>query len=58
MNGGPSNTLTVQEYAFAGVGETIKVGEIDAIPEPSSLGLLALGAAGVLANRRRKNRKR
>lgn len=58
MDGGPSNTLTVLEYAFADVGESIKVGQIDAIPEPSSLGLLALGAAGLATMRRRKNRRK
>ena len=54
MDGGPSNPLTVQEYAFADEGESIRVGEIGAIPEPSSLGLLALGAIGLTASRRRR----
>lgn len=54
MDGGPSHTLTVQEYAFADVGESIQVGQIDAIPEPSSLGALALGAVGLVTLRRRR----
>ena len=58
MDGGPSNTLTAQEYAFADVGESIKVGQIDAIPEPSSLGVLALGAIGLVAMRRRRSLQR
>ena len=55
MDGGPSNTFTVQEYAFADAGESIQVGQIDAIPEPSSLGALALGAVGLAALRRRRS---
>ena len=54
MDGGPSHTLTVQEYAYADAGESIQVGQIDAIPEPCSLGLLALGAIGLAAQRRRR----
>ena len=58
MDGGPGNSLTAQEYAFADVGESIKVGQVDAIPEPSSLGLLALGAIGLAAMRRRRSMQR
>ncbi len=47
----PNNTFVVEEYAFADVGESLTVG---AIPEPGSLGCLALGAIGLLAYRRRR----
>ena len=50
----PVNSYTIEEYAFADVGTAIAAGQTAAVPEPSSLGLLALGAFGVLANRRRK----
>ena len=50
----PSNTFVLEEYAYADAGESIKVGELNAIPEPGSLGCLALGAIGLLASRRRK----
>ena len=50
----PKNTFVVEEYAYGDVGDSIKVGEIGAIPEPGSLGCLALGALGLLASRRRR----
>lgn len=50
----PTNTFTVVDYAFADAGEAIFAGQTSAIPEPTSLGLLALGGLGVLASRRRK----
>ncbi|MCH2182165.1 MAG: PEP-CTERM sorting domain-containing protein [Mariniblastus sp.] len=50
----PLNTFVLEEYAYADQGESIRVGEIDAIPEPGSLGCLALGALGLLASRRRR----
>ena len=50
------NTFTIEEYAFSENGASITVGQTESVvvPEPTSLGLLALGAVGVLANRRRK----
>lgn len=47
----PINSYVIEEYAYADVGESIAAGQI---PEPSSLGLLALGAVGILAGRRRR----
>jgi MYXO-CTERM domain-containing protein len=60
---GNSNTLgfKVIDYAWADPGEPIKTGQtssngdqLDAVPDQGSLGLLALGGAGLLAWRRRR----
>ena len=49
------NEFVLEEYAFTTKADhTINIGEIGAVPEPTSLGLLALGAIGVLSSRRRK----
>jgi hypothetical protein len=50
----PVNTYTIEEYAWGDVDEAVSVGQTVSVPEPSSLGLLALGAVGVLATRRKK----
>ncbi len=56
MDSGPSaNTYTLIDYAFADPGESLSTGQI---PEPSSLGLLALGGGGVLAWRKRRANKK
>jgi hypothetical protein len=46
-----SQTLEIGDFAYESSGAGILAG---AIPEPSSLGLLALGASGLLARRRRQ----
>ncbi len=51
MDGTPTNTYTLVDYAYAGLGESIFVGQV---PEPGSLGMLAIGAAGLLTWRRRR----
>ena len=53
---GTDNTFTVNEFAYTtDPDHQIAAGQTSAVPEPTSLGLLALGAVGVLANRRRKS---
>ena len=54
MDGNPLNSFTVVDYAYADKGESIFAGQITAVPEPSSLCLLALGSVGILAWRRRR----
>jgi len=46
-----SQTLVIGDFAYENSGASISAG---AIPEPSSLGLLVLGASGLLARRRRQ----
>lgn len=53
MDGAPGNSFTLVDYAWADVGTPIMTGQI-AVPEPGSLGLLAVGAAGLVAWRRRR----
>lgn len=48
-SGAPVHNFTLVDYAYAGVGESIRTGQV---PEPGSLGLLAVGAIGLLAWRR------
>jgi hypothetical protein len=53
-------TATLHDWAYEGAaGAPILVGQIDAaptaVPEPGTLSLLALGASGLAAYRRRKN---
>lgn len=42
-------------WAYEDSGDPIQVGDAGAIPEPNTFALLALGAAGVTALRRRKS---
>jgi hypothetical protein len=53
MDGSPQNTMTLIDYAWGDVGTAINAGQI---PEPGSLGLLALGGAGLLAWRKRRSK--
>lgn len=56
MNGFPENSFAVVEYAYGDPGEVVKAGQkrSRSSPDLESLGGLALGAAGLLAWRRRR----
>lgn len=57
MDGAPGNTFTLVDYAWGDVGQLITAGQTTAVPEPGSLGLLALGGVGLLAWRKRRSSK-
>ena len=51
MDGSPDNTFTVVDYAWADPGDMVAAGQV---PEPGSLGLLALGGVGLVAWRKHR----
>jgi hypothetical protein len=51
MNGAPGNTYTLVDFAWGDPGDSLVTGQV---PEPGSLGLLALGGVGLLAWRKRR----
>ena len=60
MDGFPNFTFGIVDYAYGDPGEVVKLGQrrIHSSPDLESLGGLALGAAGLLAWRRRRANKR
>ena len=54
MQGTPLNRYTILGYAYADPGESISAGQISAIPEAGSMGLLALGGVGLMMWRKRR----
>jgi hypothetical protein len=54
MDGPILNSYTVVDYAYADPGETLVAGQV---PEPGSLGLLAVGAVGLLLWRNKKAKR-
>jgi hypothetical protein len=52
-SGTPLNNFTLVDYAYASPGQSIMTGQT-AVPEAGSLGLLALGAVGLLAWRKQR----
>ncbi len=56
--GQTQNLFMVVDYAYGTVGQAITAGqEVATTPEPASLGLLAIGAVGLLAFRKSKRQK-
>jgi PEP-CTERM motif len=51
MDGAPGNTFSLVDYAWGDIGQVITAGQTS-VPEPGSLGLLALGGVGLLAWRK------
>jgi PEP-CTERM motif len=56
MDGAPGNTFTLVDYAWGDVGQAITAGQTTVVPEPGSLGLLALGGVGLVAWRKRRSK--
>lgn len=54
MEGAPVNIFTVDEYAYATNSSDQVFAGVSAVPEPGSLGMLALGAVGLAAVRKRR----
>jgi protein with PEP-CTERM/exosortase system signal len=54
MDGAPENNFTLVDYAFADPGERITAGQTTVPDSGGSLGLLAIGFAGLLAWRFRR----
>ena len=58
ITGHPENAFEVIDYAWGDVGDRIRAGQTstnEMVPEEGSLGWLALGAAGLLAWRKRRS---
>lgn len=55
FNNGPSESLTLNAFAYETTSNTAIT--IQEVPEPTTLGLMVSGAAGILALRRRKQRQ-
>lgn len=55
MEGAPGNGFTLVDYAWGDTGTAIMAGQT-AVPEPGSLGLLAIGAAGLLFWRKQRSK--
>ncbi len=51
VDGTPGNTFTLVDFVWGDLGDTVHTG---VIPEPGSLALLALGAVGLVAWRKRR----
>jgi hypothetical protein len=52
---GTASSFTVTDYAYETVGNaSITAGQLTETPEPSTMALIALGGAGLIALRRRR----
>lgn len=53
-NGNDAGQWTTTNWTSAGIDATFEMNFVNAIPEPTTMSLLALGAAGLIAKRRRR----
>lgn len=60
MSGAPLNSFTIIDFAYGGINEAITAGQMPVmdVPEPGTVGLLAAGAVGLLALRRKRKEVR